>query len=647
MDWSEQQARFGALIQPKSVSNQPKPQPNKKKRNFWLDQISTATGTLGGIGGGILGAAAGGIGAIPGAAAGGAAGAGIGEAIENMIDPSTGDKGNILEEALLGGAFAAGPLRLGKTVAGASSALRAGTAGSVKQAVRTASDSAAKSSIRGAIGKKATDTADSLVAKQFRFTPSQLTNFNKRHGEDAVSVIKRYGFQNADDVTVKGIEPLQSAFDEVVTKVPTLSKRTVQSGLSKVYKPLMNSVNLTEKQLGQQLKTQADEIMKLPGDSIESSAINNLRKSFDNAVKYTQRGAPDFNVNKETADALRKILQKEADKAGLGFQGKTFKEIGKDLTKLYDLQENITRQANLGRGSSPLNLLTLVGGGMGGAAGGPVGAVGTAIGTAAANSPMGRRALASSAKGLGGRLSASGNRAASNAMSPSRIGGRILGGNIGVKAIGGSFSPSTEQSTPDSLESALMQSGNPMVGAQPTDLQQPQSQNPYSRENLLADIQRDPTNAKDYIDYFTMLEEVFNPQMQEQKPLNQGQQERADLIKALDITEDVMAGGSINYGPIGSRVEGIKSMFNAADPETLTFKNTVSGLRAAITKARAGASLTPGELKMLAQYTPSDTDSEQQVRSKLAQLRALYGYEAPTGGGTTLEDMLMSQQPAY
>jgi hypothetical protein len=166
---------------------------------------------------------------------------------------------------------------------------------------------------------------------------------------------------------------------------------------------------------------------------------------------------------------------------------------------------------------------------------------------------------------------------------------------------------------------------------------------PYSRANLMADIQRDPQNADKYVEYYAMLDEVFNPEGEAQKPLTGPQQERADLITALDNTENVMAGGSINYGPIGSRIEGVKSFFNAADPETLTFKNTVSGLRAAITKARAGASLTEGELRMLSKYTPSETDTEQVVRSKLQSLRQLYGYQAPTGGGSTLEDMLMQQ----
>jgi len=109
------------------------------------------------------------------------------------------------------------------------------------------------------------------------------------------------------------------------------------------------------------------------------------------------------------------------------------------------------------------------------------------------------------------------------------------------------------------------------------------------------------------------------------KALSQGEQERADLIKSLGLTQGAVDAGSINYGPIGSRIEDIKSIFNAADPETLSFRNMVSGLQGAITKARAGASLTDGEKALLMQYTPNVTDSEQQVRSKLEQLRNLYG----------------------
>lgn len=283
-----------------------------------------------------------------------------------------------------------------------------------------------------------------------------------------------------------------------------------------------------------------------------------------------------------------------------------------------------------------MNLPTLLGGGMGAAAGGPVGAVGTAVGTAAVNSPTGRRLAMKGTEALGSKLSNVGGNAV-------RGGGLRKAATIGGLEANSQMAQqqSMPQQTSGGLEGALLQQGM----GQPQMPQQ--STNPYSRENLMSDIQRDPENADKYIEYYSMLEEVMNPQQAQAKPLSQGQQERADLIQALDNTEGLMSQGSINYGPIGSRIEGVKSMFNAADPETLAFKNTVSGLRAAITKARAGASLTAGELKMLQQYTPADTDSEQVVRSKLAQLRSLYGYQAPTGGGVTLEDMLLQQQPAY
>lgn len=650
MDWSQQEKRFGKLQfgdesggQAYGQQGGTQTQPKKKKRNFWLDQISTVTGTLGGIGGGILGAGAAGVGAIPGAVVGGAGGAGLGEAIENWIDPQSGDKGNILEEAVLGGVFAGGPIKIGKTAFGAATALKAGAGVGVKEALSKSSAKVAGNTIRGTLGKKALESGDGLIAKQFRFTPSQLTNFSKRHGEDAVSVIKRYGIQSADDVAHKGINPLQSAFDEVITEIPSIGKTQLQKQLTKAYKPLINSSVIPEQQLGKQLQAQADEIIRKAGDTVDAKSINSLRKSFDSFVAYTAKGSPEHNATKKTADILRGILQKQADKAGLGYQGKTFKEIGKDLSKLYDLQETVARQANVGRGSLPLSIPNLLGGAIGSTAG-PAGAVGGIMASAALNSGVARRTAAKGATKIGGRMIESGSRIGQKSLtSPLRMGARIGGASLARDALTGNLAPDVtenEQTLEQSLVPPNTQTG---FGNQ----QQPTPEStPYGRENLMYDIQRDPENADKYIEYYSMLQEVFSPEAEQAKPLSQGQQERTDLIQALDNTEGIMGQGSINYGPINSRVEGIKSVFNAADPETLAYKNTVSGLRAAITKARAGASLTAGELKMLAQYTPSDTDSEQVVRSKLQQLRALYGYQAPAGG-TTLEDALVSRQQAY
>lgn len=597
----------------------------KKKKNFWLDQISTAGGILGGIGGSF-------IAPLAGTAAGAGAGSALGETIENALTGESLTK-NVAREGALGAVFGVGPIRGLKALGGAGKAALAG------KGVVEGARQAAGQTIRGAAGKAVTGAGDDLLIKQFRFTPTQLKNFKSKFGEDASQVIKKYGFKNADDVVTKGIEPLQQQFDDLVTSIPSVSKDTLAKSLKSKYEPLLKSGVEDSVALGKSLRGQSNTLLKKYGDVIDAKELNSIRREFDSLVNYTERAANParYGVNKRAADAIRSTLQK-ADPTG------SLKGVGKELQKLNQFADNAAKQAQLGRGSLPGGLSNLLGGSVGGGAfGGPLGAAGGYIGTAAVNSGPGRRALASGAGAIGNKLTQAGAKSAARGLSTGAIGTRVGGAGALRGMAGGVPDTSEEELERGGLEDALM-SGEQGFGE---GMGAPVEQSPYSKENLMADIQRDPENAEEYFQTYQMYQEIFAPPEASQKPLNQGQQERADLIQALDNTEGLMEGGSINYGPLGSRIEGIKGMFNAADPETLAFKNTVSGLRAAITKARAGASLTPGELKMLAQYTPSDTDSEQVVRSKLAQLRALYGNQAPTGGGSTIEDALSSLQGAY
>ena len=624
-------------------------QPQKKKKNFWLDQIST----VGGIAGGIAGTAAA---PIFGTAAGAGIGSGLGEAIENAISGESLGK-NVLKEGALGAVFGGGPIKLAKAGLGAKAALKAGTATGLGEALKIGGGEAAKFSLRGAAGKKALEGADKAIIKQFGFTPSQLTNFKGKFGEDALSVIKKHSIQSADDVATRtGV--LQSAFDDIVPRIGEIPKKQIQTALSSTANKYIKSPSLADQALGRQLKAQADEILRNAPEKLSGETLSGLRKVFDKKVPYSLRGTPEDNLNREIAGSLRGVLQKSADKAGLGFEGKSFKEIGKDLNKLYDLEDIVEKQANLGRGASPLGLRTLLGGAAGGGAGGPLGSLAGMAGTAAVNSPTGRKLAAKGAGTLGEGLVSSGARAATKSQSPMGIATRL--GGIG--AVRGFAGQQPEQA--QGLEGAIMDAqgqsnqnsvtsptntpaSSPNIMGSPYDQtgqMSSQQQDPYPKENLLYDIQRDPANAKDYIAQYQQLQEIFAaPEVEEPKALSEGQQARADLMTSLGMAEDVIGQGSINFGPIGSRVEGIKSIFNAADPETQTYKNIIGQVRGAITKARAGASLTAGELKLLDTYTPKDTDSEQVVMSKLKQLRSLYGNEQPQGRGT-LEDTIMAAQ---
>jgi hypothetical protein len=609
-------------------------QPKKKKRNFLLDQLSTA----GSIGGGIAGSF---ITPILGTGAGAAAGGMLGETIENLIDPEGGNWGNVAKEGALSAVMGAGPVKLLKGAGAGAKALATGA----DDVVGTASK-AALTPLRQKAGQAIIGEADNLAVKNFRLTPTQLTNFQKKFGEDAGQVIRKYGFQNADDITSKGIEPLQAQFDEAITGITGVTKDSLQKNLMKRINKLSTAGPSDTKAIGGQLKKEADNLLKNYGDVIDANELNTIRRQFDDLVNYTEKAANPsrYGVNKRMADGIRETLQ-QADTTG------NLKNVGRELQKLRQLSDVASRQGNLGRGSLPFSIGNLPGTVMGAGAGGPGGAAVGYAANAVANSNTGRRLTMNAAEKVGGKLAG-----VKGGQSPLGIAARL--GATGL-AKGG-------QEQPQSLEDAMSQSLENSATTDMTmntNMNTPNSSNmmdsqysqgedlssPFNPANVEANIQNiltqggDMSDVKEYLGIVETLQS-FKPQASDQKPLNQGQQERADLIKALDNTDSIMAGGSINYGPVGSRVEGIKGVFNAADPETLAFKNTVSGLRAAITKARAGASLTPGELKMLAQYTPTDTDSEQVVRSKLQQLRALYGYQAPTGGGSSLEDALMQYQ---
>lgn len=614
------------------------PVQQKKKKNFWLDQISTAGGILGGIGGSF-------IAPVAGTAGGAAAGSALGEAIEKMIDPNSTDWGNVAQEGIIGGIMGAGPIKLLKGAGAGAKALATGADDVVGVASK-----AALTPLRQKAGQAILGAADNLAVKNFRLTPTQLTKFQGKFGEDAGQVIRKYGFQSADDITTKGIEPLQQQFDDAITGITGVTKDSLKTNLMKRVNKLSTAGPSDTKAVGGQLKKEADNLLKGYGDVIDAKELNLIRRQFDDLVNYTEKAANParYGVNKRMADGIRETLQ-QADQTG------NLKNVGRELNKLRQLSDIASKQSQLGRGSLPFGLTNLLGGGVGaGIAGGPAGAIGGAAATAAVNSPTGRRLAMSGAEKLGGKLAAT-----KGGQSSLGIAGRI-GATGMLRGAGGSQedpmlnSQSLENSdmsmmTPTTMNATTNASN--MMGEQYQTQQDPSS--PFAPQNLESAIMQimqqggDMGDVSKFLTVAKTMQELTGGNQAQAKPLSQGQQERADLIKALDNTEGIMSTGSINYGPIGSRVEGVKSMFNAADPETLAFKNTVSGLRAAITKARAGASLTPGELKMLAQYTPSDTDSEQVVRSKLAQLRGLYGYQAPIGGGSSLEDAIMQSQYAY
>lgn len=632
MDWTEQQARYGALIQPRQQQPQTKPQP-KKKKNFLLDQISTAGGILGGIGGSF-------VSPLVGTAAGAGFGSAAGESLENLL---TGDSlgKNVAREGALGAVFGVGPIRGAKALAGAGKA--ALTGGRIAEGAAQA----AASTIRGKAGQVVSEAGDDLLIKQFRLTPTQLKNFKSKFGEDAAQVIKRYGFKNADDVVAKGVEPLQKQFDEAITGIPGVVKNDLAQAFKSKYDPLLKSAVQDNVAIGKNLRSQSQAILKKYGNVVDAKELNSLRREFDALVNYTERttNPARYGVNKRAADAIRTTLQKSDPSGGL-------KGIGRELQKLNQFADNAAKQAQLGRGSNPLGLTTLLGGGMGAAAGGPAVAAGSALGTAAINSPTGRRALAGGAEALGNKLTSSGARSATRGLSPLSIAGRVGGAGLLRGGVGATPDMSQEEQ-PQSLEDTLLQLGQGagipnQFSGQP---EQPQDTSPYTRENLIADITRDPTHSNDYIQHFADLQEVFAPQENDTLKLNNTAiQSLTDLQTGLD-----------NLGGLEQRISqsGANSPFLGGIRSSLPFDTEAKSLRAEIDRVKqvVGKALEGGVLRKededkYARILPTINDTDAVAMNKIAAIRqdlqnklnTFYTNQRQFSGKSSLEDALMGAQ---
>lgn len=668
-------------------------QPQKKKKNFLVDQISTVTGMVGGIGGGILGAAAGGVGAIPGAAVGGAGGSALGEAIENAI---TGDSlgKNVLKEGLLGGVFSAGPVRGAVAAKGALAASRAaakeGTKIGAKAALRQGSEKAAEFSLRGAAGNVLGNKAKGLATKQFGLQSKFLGDFTGKWKEDAGETIVRHGITSADDAT-EVIAKQSNMFDELVKTAKPVKKTTLQQNLDYAADDLLKEFPTDMQQEGRQMIDEARQLMDRFSDTIQPDDINLARRQYDKLVNYKQQMANParYSVNKRIADVLRETLQ--------GTAGKELKAVGNEMSKLISISEEMGKRAAAvsSRGASPVSmrntLAAIAGGGAtGSVAGGFPGAVAGGLIAAGLNSPTGRRMATQGAVKTGSFLSNSGAKAASKAMTPMHIGGRV--GTLGAyRGLNNAGDPS-EAAEAQSLEDALMQSQsmpnqsqsaftatqansptasgqmNPFIKDNPfvqtgesnpfmdESYQNPQQQSsPYSKESLLADIQRDPQNAKEYIAYYQQLDEIFNPQVEAGGGLNRTTADRIASVTNADNTISQLEGLFGNAGGGSGRIGGYfsnqasKAGFN---DNVQTYNDLAQSSVTQIAKAlNGGGQVSDADAAVVIQALPRVTDSPRVAQAKFQALRQRLQNaqrNSLTFGGDSgsLEDALM-QQGAY
>lgn len=509
---------------------------------------------------------------------------------------------------------------------------------SLTDAINTSAENAMNSSMLKTVGNKLSSSGQNLIAKEFRLNPTQQSNFAKLHGEEATSVLRRHGVKSPEDIQAK-LQPIQDAFDGVITKIPAVSQQELSVGLQKVYGPLLKSPALFERGLGEQIKTQADELVRLAqSGSIPASKVNELRKTFDAAVSYTQRGAPEYNVIKKTADALRGTLQTAADKAGVRTaDGLTFKEAGKELRKLYGLDEIIGKQQYLGTGNLPISIGNLPGVGVGGAAGGVPGAIAGYAVNSAVNSPMGRRAVTNATLRTGEKLVARGEKNANNPLGVKGVATRVAPvGLAGALVDQSLLSNNTQQTDATSANNINQPNTANMIDLSSSnngDLSSaslPEQTSPYDVQNIEANVQKiiaaggKAKDVQDYLSIASVVNEMKAKANPQGKALNSTQLQQANNAQSgIDSLQTIA--NIIGQNPNAPK---LASLPGGSLTQSLTgtgkYQTAIANATDVIGRLRSGGAINADEEKRFRSLLPASFDDSETINYKLNALGGLF-----------------------
>lgn len=624
-DWQDEgELQFGTPASQNAQRKQVKP---KKQKDFWTDQISTGLGIAGGIGGGILGTLAAPVaGTAAGAVAGSAGGSALGEFIENAITGEKDKSKNVVQEGVLGGVFALPPLKAAR--AGMALAKGAGKEG-VSQALIGGAKQQATRGLAERTGNNLLGDAWGIQAGTKLFgkpvTPQKANNLQK-FVTGTVGVPKT---ANADQVfeRVVNVQNDTGAAIKSAIKSSTLDPKnidTLTSSLSGKFSKVIGA-NAADNPIALDILTQI-KTAKSP------SELWDVRRRIDDTLinfgRNPQAGAPG---TEQLARIARTEINNTLNKSAPGIAA-----LNKTYSQASDVAELVAGASRTPKGLKLPGFLGSVGGRT------------IQSGRAALGQGIG-----SIRGGAGDGLSIAGNGSVNKqlGLTVPRLGarqaiGQNLFGNPGSKA--------------PSLDEALMQQQgefdpnavDPNAYGSSVEAEVPTEQSPYSRENLMADIQRDPENADKYIQYYASLDEIFNPPQVAQKPLSTAAAKDISNaqtgLDAVDLIEQ-----QLGNDPGIQQRGGISGAFNpfglvSGALGTGEYENARGQARDVIARIRTGAALTNDEAKAFDKFLPQPGDSAATVQQKLSFLRNQFQTVADRSNtGATLESAVMGAQSPY
>jgi len=632
----------------------------KKPKDFWTDQISTAGGILGGIAGLPLG--------IFGAGGGSALGSGLGEAIENSITGDDPGK-NVAQEAVLGGVFGAGPIRLTKAILGAGrgAAAQGGAAAATniagdttKAALPQIGQEPLKTSLQG----KMQTLGNKALLSQYGTVPAPIarqTNPAKTVGE-----LADYGITSPEDAERIGraITGSGGIINKAVAKSVDGAAGVNTDGLRRVAEDALALNGVVEKDAKSVLSIVDAQLRRLQGGPTPylnaanpNDALDVLKALEKRIADLTGRGGNARLATAERSDQA-KALQALHDEV----EDRLYRGAGADKNLSRVLTPEVREQLVSLKPGDPSWQQYVDGRVMGAksvqdlrSAQSPFVRVSKIIDEADQNelTAGGRGGNMFNSMNNGGGLVGALTSAGANLAQPvlARYGGQALRNNAS-KAPNGLLPGATRTPKPNTaggvagrvgVAAPLISGGINAVQNQlasptePPDLatainsptQQPRQQgSPYPRENLMADIQRDPKNAEKYISQYQALQEIYAPA---DSGLNATQLETANraqnALKDLGVLEQAIESGDI----VKTAVPGSGSALGGNLLGTTDIEAALFNIGDVILRSRTGAQAPESEIRaFVAGYLPRGGESRESQVSKLERAyRELAGMANP------------------
>lgn len=648
--------------------------PDKKKKSFLLDQLSTAGGIIGGIGGSF-------IAPIAGTAGGATVGSGLGEALENIISGESAGK-NVLKEAALGGVFAAPPIRLGKAVL---SAGRAGktAAGVTEQAATAATREPLKTSFRG----KLTDLGNKALESQYGTIRSPIARAT--NPTETLGTLADYGLTKKTDVEriADQFTGSNGIVSKAVLKAVGKSGRVNVDGMQQVFDDALQLNGVVEsgsKSANAVFRAQMNKLMGGPAGSLKPDANPNdvldVMKAFEKRIADLSGKGSNYRLTDPARIDQAKTLQAVHDE----LEDRLFQTAAKNKSlssvltpefrsELISLKpgdakweqfvdKSVMGSKDIGELRSTMapfvkarkivedgeqNSMTF-GGRTGNSVTSGLAGIFDPITGAAANLVQGA-AREPIARATGQTLRAAGatetpqvgsklGRAVGTAGIAARVGGAGL--------VGGAYN---QMSQPGNLEDSLLQQSNippSFSSMQPSDFgATPQNDNnPLSPTNLQNSVQKIISSggtledASKFVSLVEALQKVQSAGQPKQDKLSSTQQETAS--RAQNALNDIeILGAAIQNGALQkTAVPGSGTAFGGRLLGTTDIEAALFNIGDVILRSRTGAQAPESEIKkFVSGFLPRAGESVESQNSKLQRAyRELSGMVNPSAQLNTI-----------